>query len=409
MTRIETIAPLVARAEFPLLRRPGAVAYLDSAASAQKPALVLGAWRAFYETSYANIHRGVYALSEAATDAYEAARERLARFLRAPDPSAIVFTRNATEAINLVAQSWGNANIEAGDEILLTILEHHSNIVPWQMLAARKGASIKFATIDSDGNLDLDHLESLLKNRVKLVAFTAAANTLGTRVPVREVVDLARKVGALTLVDAAQAAPHLPIDVGTWDCDFLALTAHKLYGPDGIGALYARPEILRAMPPFMGGGGMIASVSTEGTTYAEPPQRFEAGTPAIGEAIGFAAALDFLERPGWEAIQSHERRLTEYTLAQLGEIPGLRFIGRPRERVGIVSFAIEGAHPHDVGTLLGDVGVCLRSGHHCAQPLMTHLGLTGTVRASFGLHNGSHDIDRLAEGLTRARQVLTRR
>ena len=408
MPGAEKILPLVPRDQFPILSSGTALAYLDSAASAQKPRAVLEAWQTFYQTSYANIHRGVYGLSEAATDAYEDARARVARFVGAGEPNSIVFTRNATEAINLVAQSWGATNLKPGDEIVLTLLEHHSNIVPWQLIAGRNGAVVRFAEIDADGNLDFDHLASLVGGRTRMVAFTAAANTIGTKVAVKSVVDVARRAGALTLVDAAQAAPHMPIDVAAWGCDFLAITGHKLYGPDGIGALYARPELLAAMPPFMGGGGMIASVSTMGTSYADPPQRFEAGTPAIGEAIGLAAALDFVEQPGWTAIQEQEGRLVEYSLALLGSIPGVRLIGHPRERVGIVSFVVDGAHPHDVGTLLGDQGICVRAGHHCAQPLMARLGLTGTVRASFALHNGSDDIERLADGLVRARQTLGR-
>jgi cysteine desulfurase/selenocysteine lyase len=408
MNRAETIPPLVSREQFPLLARMGAIAYLDSAASAQKPLYVLDAWRDFYESRYANIHRGVYALSEAATEAYEAARTRVARYLGSPDANSIVFVRNATEAINLVAKSWGRHCLRQGDAIVLTLLEHHSNIVPWQMLAQEKGVEIRFAKLDAAGDLDFDHLASLVDRRTRLVSVTAAANTLGTKVPIKRVVEIAKQAGARVLVDAAQAAPHFPIDVRDWDCDFLALTGHKLYGPDGIGALYARPELLREMPAFMGGGGMITTVTTTGTVYADPPQRFEAGTPAIGEAVGLAAALDFIDARGWPSIEDHERRLTSYALEQLRSIPGVRIVGEPQERVGIVSLVVDGSHPHDVGTLLGDLGVCVRAGHHCAQPLMAALGLPGTVRASFGLYNGSSDIDRLAEGLARARQALSR-
>jgi cysteine desulfurase/selenocysteine lyase len=404
----QTIAePLIPRDAFPLLIARD-IAYLDSAASAQKPKVVLDRLRQFYETSYANIHRAVYPLSEAATEAYEAARARVARFLGAPSPDSIIFTRNATEAINLVANSYGGARLRRGDRILVTTLEHHANIVPWQLLRDRLGLELLVAPIDGDGNLDLEALDRLLALGPKLVAATAASNALGTRTPVKEVAARAHRAGAVVLVDAAQAAPHGVIDVGDWDCDFLAFTGHKLYGPDGIGVLYGKPGLLAAMPPWQGGGDMIRTVTLARTEFADPPQRFEAGTPPIGPAIGLAAAIDFIDSVGWDRIAAHDQALTRYALDCLREIPGIRPVAAPRERIGIVSFTLDGVHPHDVGSLLGERGVCVRTGHHCAQPLMDHLGLPGTVRASFGVHNDARDIDRLAEALVAARQILAR-
>ena len=404
--RTSASASLVPRNAFPLLATRD-IAYLDSAASAQKPKAVLDRMRQFYETSYANIHRAVYPLSEAATDAYESARARVARFLGAPSADSIVFTRNATEAVNLVANSFG-ARLKRGERILVTTLEHHANIVPWQLLCGRQGLDLIPAPIDANGDLDLDALDRLLERRPKVVAVTAASNALGTRTPVKEIVARAHRAGAMVLVDAAQAAPHFAIDVKDWDCDFLVFTGHKLYGPDGIGVLYGKPDLLAAMPPWQGGGDMIRTVSFAGTEYADPPQRFEAGTPPIGPAIGLAAAIDFVESIGWDRIEAHDRALTHYALDRLAEIPGIRPVGTPQERIGIVSFTLDGVHPHDAGTLLGERGVCVRTGHHCAQPLMDHLGLPGTVRASFGVHNDAGDIDRLADALVAARQILAR-
>jgi cysteine desulfurase/selenocysteine lyase len=397
---------LVPRDAFPLLT--GGLAYLDSAASAQKPKVVLDRMRQFYETSYANIHRAVYPLSEAATEAYEGARARVARFLGAPAPNSIVFTRNATEAINLAASSYGGARLKGGDRILLTMLEHHANIVPWQLLRDRLGLELLVAPIDEAGDLDLAALDRLLAQGPKLVAVTAASNALGTRTPIKQIVARAHCAGAVVVVDAAQAAPHGAIDVVDWDCDFLAFTSHKLYGPDGIGVLYGKPDLLAAMPPWQGGGDMIRSVSFAHTEFADPPQRFEAGTPPIAAAVGLAAAIDFIEAVGWGRIAAHDRTLTQYALERLQEIPGIHTVGAPRERIGIVSFTLDGVHPHDVGSLLGERGVCVRTGHHCAQPLMDHLGLPGTVRASFGVHNEAADIDRLADALVAARQILAR-
>jgi cysteine desulfurase / selenocysteine lyase len=398
--------PVVPRDAFPLLTARD-ISYLDSAASAQKPKAVLDRMRQFYETSYANIHRAVYPLSEAATEAYEGARARVARFLKAPATDSIVFTRNATEAVNLVAHSFGS-RFKSGDRILVTTLEHHANIVPWQLLCDRQGLDLMPAPIDANGDLDLEALDRLLERKPKLVAVTAASNALGTRTPIKEIVARAHQAGAVVLVDGAQAAPHFAIDVTGWDCDFLVFTGHKLYGPDGIGVLYAKPALLASMPPWQGGGDMIRTVSFAGTEYADPPQRFEAGTPPIGPAVGLAAAIDFIEAIGWDRIEAHDRALTRYALGRLADIPGIRPVGTPQERIGIVSFTVEGVHPHDAGSLLGERGVCVRTGHHCAQPLMDHLGLPGTVRASFGVHNDTGDIDRLADALVAARQILAR-
>ncbi|HET6159258.1 MAG TPA: cysteine desulfurase [Dongiaceae bacterium] len=398
---------LVPRDAFPLLMARD-IAYLDSAASAQKPKMVLDRMRQFYESSYANIHRAVYPLSEAATEAYEGARARVARFLGAPSPESIVFTRNATEAVNLVANSFGGSHLKSGDRILLTVLEHHANIVPWQLLRDRMGLELLVAQIDEAGDLDLGALDELLAQGPKLLAVTAVSNALGTRTPIKDVVARAHRAGAIVVVDAAQAAPHGAIDVMDWGCDFLVFTGHKVYGPDGIGVLYGKPDLLSAMPPWQGGGDMIRTVTFARTEFADPPQRFEAGTPPIGPAIGLAAAIDFIEAVGWNRIEAHDRALTRYALDRLQEIPGIRPIGAPKDRTGIVSFTLDGVHPHDVGSLLGDRGVCVRTGHHCAQPLMDHLGLPGTVRASFGVHNDASDVDRLAEALVAARQILAR-
>ncbi len=400
--------PLVAPGTFPLLARAAAAgpfAYLDSAASAQKPGVVLDRLRRFYETGYANVHRGVYPLSESATEAYEGARRRAARFLNAA-PGEIVFTRGATEAINLVANSFGGTVLKSGDAVLLTMLEHHANIVPWQLLRDRLGLELRVAPIDAQGDLDLEAFSRELARGVKLVAVTAIANTIGTVTPLAEIVARAHAAGARVMVDAAQAAPHRAIDVRALDCDFLAFTGHKVYGPDGIGVLFGKQALLDAMPPWQGGGDMIRSVRFERTVFAEAPARFEAGTPPIGAAIGLAAALDFISEIGFARIAAHDRALAAYAVARLEEIPGLRIVGRPRDRAGIVSMTLDGLHPHDVGSLLGAAGICVRTGHHCAQPLMDHLDLAGTIRASFAVHTGRADIDLLAAELVKARQVL---
>jgi len=402
------LAPLVGPDSFPLLARARAegipLAYLDSAASAQKPAVVLDRLRDFYTSDYANIHRGVYPLSERSTEAYEGARARVARFLNAK-PDEIVFTRGATESINLVAYSFGARFLNAGDKVLVSAIEHHANIVPWQQLRDRRGTRLDVIPIDGNGDIDLDAYRRKLDG-AKLVCITAVANTLGTVTPLKEIIALAHQAGARVMVDAAQGAPHLKLDVADLDCDFLAFTGHKVYGPDGIGVLYGKAELFNEMPPWQTGGDMIRTVSFERTLFADPPRRFEAGTPPIGAAIGLGAALDFIESIGLAKIAAHDRALADYALGKLGEIPGLKLIGMPKNRAGIVSFVMDGIHPHDIGTLLGSAGICVRTGHHCAQPLMEHLGITGTVRASFAVHSHAGEVDRLVEELVKARQLL---
>jgi cysteine desulfurase/selenocysteine lyase len=408
MPAIMNLDPLVNPDSFPLLARAKAegnpVIYLDSAASAQKPAVVLDRLRDFYTRDYANIHRGVYPLSERSTEAYESARERVARFLHAK-PGEIVFTRGATESINLVAYSFGEHFLKAGDKVLVSTIEHHANIVPWQQLRDRRGTKLDVIPIDANGDIDLDAYRRKLDG-AKLVCVTAVANTLGTVTPLQEIITLAHQAGARVMVDGAQGAPHLKLDVAALDCDFLAFTGHKVYGPDGVGVLYGKAELLDQMPPWQTGGDMIRTVTFERTLFAESPRRFEAGTPPIGAAIGLATALDFIEGIGFEKIGAHDRALAAYAIEKLSEIPGLKLIGTPKHRAGIVSFVLDGIHPHDIGTLLGSAGICVRTGHHCAQPLMEHLGIQGTVRASFAVHSHAGEVDRLAEELMKARQLL---
>jgi cysteine desulfurase/selenocysteine lyase len=380
--------------------------YLDSAASAQKPAAVIEAIRSFYETSYANIHRGVYELSELATRLHDEARVKVQRLLGAADPREIVFVRNATEAINLVAWSWGRANLRPGDEILITALEHHSNIVPWQLLCEEKGARLVVAPIDDRGELLLPAFEALLGARTRLVALTHVSNALGTVLPVAKLAALARSAGARVLVDGAQAVPRMPVDVRALGCDFYAFSGHKLYGPTGIGCLYGRLELLEAMPPWMGGGDMISEVRFEKTTFADVPQRFEAGTPDIAGAVGLGAAIDYVTGLGLSRIAEHERELLAYGTALLSEIPELRIVGTAREKIGVLSFVVKGVHPHDVGTILEQEGVAIRAGHHCAQPLMERLGLPATARASLGVYNTREDLDRLAAGVRKVRELF---
>jgi cysteine desulfurase/selenocysteine lyase len=400
--------PLVNPDRFPLLARAKAegnpVTYLDSAASAQKPDVVLDRLRDFYTRDYANIHRGVYPLSERSTEAYEGARERVARFLHAR-PEEIVFTKGATEAINLVAYSYGEHFLKAGDKVLVSAIEHHANIVPWQQLCDRRGTKLDVIPIDDNGDIDLESYGRKLDG-AKLVCVTAVANTLGTVTPLQEIIALAHRAGARVMVDGAQGAPHLKLDVAALGCDFLAFTGHKVYGPDGIGVLYGKAELLDQMPPWQTGGDMIRTVTFDRTLFAEPPRRFEAGTPPIGAAIGLATALDFIEGIGFDKIGEHDRALAAYAVGKLGEIPGLKLIGMPKHRSGIVSFVLDGIHPHDIGTLLGTAGICVRTGHHCAQPLMEQLGIPGTVRASFAVHSHAGEVDRLAEELMKARQLL---
>ncbi len=399
------------RAAFPALEREvhgRPLVYLDSGASAQRVLASIQAVDRYERRHHANVHRGSHTLSAEATDAYEGARATVADHIGATDRREVIFVRNATEAINLVARAWGDANVGKGDRVLLTEMEHHSNIVPWQQLAERAGVEIDWAPVNDDGLLDMDAFAALLERGPKLVAVTHVSNVLGTENPVAEIARLAHGAGALVLADGAQAAPKLPLDVAALGVDFYALTGHKLYGPTGIGALWGRLDLLRAMPPFMGGGSMIRKVTRDGTTYADPPARFEAGTPAIAQAIGMAAALRWLDGLGMEAVLEHERRIADYALEKLGEVPGVRVFGPPRgtERVGPVSFELEGVHAHDVSEILDRHGVAVRAGHHCAQVLMDRLGVAATARASFAVHTVPEEIDRLVAGLHDAREVF---
>jgi len=399
------------RAAFPALEREingRPVAYLDSGASSQRVLASIQAVDRYERRHHSNVHRGSHTLSAEATEAYEGARATVADHIGAVDRREVVFVRNATEAINLVARAWGDANVGAGDRVLLTEMEHHSNIVPWQQLAERVGAEIDWAPIDDEGRLDLDAYAALLERGPKLVAVTHVSNVLGTENPVAELARLAHEAGALVLVDGAQAAPKLPLDMAGLGVDFYVITGHKLYAPTGIGALWAKLDLLREMPPFLGGGSMIRKVTKEGTTYADPPARFEAGTPAIAQAIGMASAMRWLDAVGMEAVRAHEEQMADYTLGRLAEVPGLRVFGPPRGdgRLGPVSFEIEGMHAHDVSEILDRHGVATRAGHHCAQPLMDRLQIAATARASFGAYTTTEEIDRLVEGLEDARKVF---
>jgi len=396
------------RRDFPIFAHNPDLVFLDSAASAQKPRSVIDGVAEYYRTDYANVHRGVYRLSERSTELYEEARDKVHRFLNAADRREIVFVRNTTEAINLVAQSWGPALLREGDEVLISELEHHSNIVPWQLLRDRIGIRLVVAPIDPTGGLDLAAFEAALSPRTRLVAMTHIANATGTLVPVERVVQLAHRRGSLVLIDGSQAAPRLPIDVQALGCDFYAFTGHKVYGPTGIGVLYARLDVLSAMPPYQGGGEMILHVSFDKTEYQEPPHRFEAGTPDIAGAIGLGLAIDFIEELGRENILDHEEELTGYGVDRLSRIPGLRLLGAGQRRLGILSFDLEGVHPHDVAQVLDRHHVAVRAGHHCAQPLMERLGLSGTTRASLGVYNDEADIDRLAVAIKAAREMFAR-
>jgi cysteine desulfurase/selenocysteine lyase len=401
-----TTATLTQRADFPGLLTSGGEPwhYLDTAATAQKPSAVIDAMARAMGADCATVHRGVYARSAEMTLAFEAARRRVAQFLGGQE-SEIVFTRGATEAINLVAQAWGAANLKAGDRVLLSRLEHHSNIVPWQMLRERIGFVIDVCPLTEEGRIDLDAAEAMLTPAHRLVALAHVSNVLGSVLDVRRAADMAHAVGAKLLVDGCQAAPRLAVDVAALDCDFYVFSAHKLYGPTGIGALWARAEILDAMPPWQGGGSMIDRVTFDKTTYAPAPQRFEAGTPAIVEAIALHAAIDFVEAVGLDAIHAHEARLVRQLRSELSGINSVRLFG-PEDSAGIVSFALDGVHPHDLGTILDEENVAIRAGHHCAQPLMDHLGVPATARASFGLYSDESDIAALLEGIERTQRIF---
>jgi cysteine desulfurase / selenocysteine lyase len=397
------------RADFPILSREvngKRLVYFDNGASAQKPRAVLETIQRAYADEYANVHRGLHYLSNVATARFEEARETVRRFLNARSQEEIIFTRNATEAINLVASSYGGPNIGEGDEILLTIMEHHSNIVPWHFLRERQGAVLKWAPISDDGEFRLDEFERLITPRTKMIAITHMSNVLGTIVPLKGVVEIAHERGIPVLADGAQGAVHLSVDVQDLDVDFYALTGHKLYGPTGIGVLYGKKEHLERMRPYQGGGEMIGTVMTETVTYAKPPHRFEAGTPAIVQAIGLGAAIDYVEKVGRERIAVHEAALLDDAMRRLGDLKWLRIFGRAKPKGSIISFNMEGAHPHDVSTILDRYGVAVRAGTHCAEPLLARYGVTSTCRASFAMYNTREEVDILVEALHKAHQMF---
>jgi cysteine desulfurase/selenocysteine lyase len=407
-----TAKPLAeVRADFPILRRERdgvPIAYLDSAATSQKPESVIAAIDSYYRHSNANVHRGVYELSQEATDLFEGARERVAAFVGG-ETDTTIFTRNATEAINLVAYAWGREHVGAGDEVLITHMEHHSNIVPWQLLCQERGAKLRYLGVSEDGQLSLDELDAVLASgRVKLVAVAHVSNVLGTINPVTEIAARARAAGATSMIDGSQAAPQMPIDLGEIGADFYAWTGHKALGPTGIGVLHGRREILESMRPFLGGGDMIASVGFDSSTWNDLPWKFEAGTSPIAEGIGLGAAIDYLSAIGMEAVRAHERDLIAYTLERLEEIDGVHAFGPvdPDLRGGVVSFELKGIHPHDLAEICDREHVCIRAGHHCAQPLMREMGVPATARASFHVYNSHEDVDRLIAALQKAREVF---
>ena len=395
------------RKDFPLLMAQD-IAYLDNAATAQRPQCVLDAVRRFYCEQNANPLRGLYPLSIAATDAYENAREAVRRFLNAKSTAEIVFTRNTTEGLNLVAYSYGLSHIRAGDEVVVSILEHHSDLLPWQMVCRQTGASLKFLDCEPDGSLDLNRAEALITDRTKLVAVTHVSNVIGRVNPIRQLADMAHKRGAVLVVDGAQSTPHIPVDVQALDADFLAFSGHKVYGPMGIGVLYGKRALLEEMPPFLTGGEMIESVSREGAVFAELPHKFEAGTVNAAGAAGLHAAIDYVQSVGFEAMHRQELALTQRTLAGMADMPHIHVIGsdQPEEHNGIVTFTVEGVHPHDVSEILACDGVDVRAGHHCAQPLLQHLGLSATVRASFAFYNTENEVDRLLQSLSTIRERM---
>lgn len=395
--------------EFPIFaKQSGKFVYLDSGATSQKPRCVIDAIVDCYETKNANIHRGVYDLSQRATEAFDNSREVVRRFLNAKSAAEIVFVRGATEGINLVANTFGKTQIKAGDEILISYMEHHSNIVPWKMLCEEVGAKLKIIALNSKGELDLDSFKNLISEKTKLVSVAHVSNVLGTINPIKEIVAFSHAKNIPVLVDGAQAVAHIPVDLQDLDCDFYVFSGHKTYGPTGIGVLYAKEEILREMPPYQGGGDMIESVSFEEITYAVSPQRFEAGTVHLSGALGLAAALSFVAELGIEKIAQHERALQKQAELGLSEIPGLKIIGQAANKTGVVSFVLEGLHPHDVATILDKEGLALRAGHHCAQPLMQYLGLSATTRATFGVYNTQDDVEALVTGVKKVREFFKR-
>lgn len=399
------------RADFPILSRKihgdKALVYLDSTATSQKPQVVINAMHEYYQQTNANIHRGIHVLAEEATARYEEARVKVAKFINAASPREIIFTRNTTEAINLVAWSWGRTYLKPGDLILLTEMEHHSNLVPWQILAQEKELRLEYVPISEDGLLNLLEFQRLLERRPKLVAFTQMSNVLGTITPAREMTKSAHDVGALVLIDGAQSVPHIPVDVKDLDCDFLAFSGHKMCGPTGIGVLYGKRQLLDSMPPFLGGGDMIKRVTLKGFEHKELPHKFEAGTPAIAEAIGLGAAVDYLSNIGLAAIFAHEQEIISYTLERLEEIPGIRVYGPAApHKGGIAAFTLDGVHAHDVAQVLDAEGIAVRAGHHCAMPLHEKLGINATTRASFYLYNTLEEVDKLAEAIYKVKQIF---
>jgi cysteine desulfurases, SufS subfamily len=397
------------RQQFPVLKRQvkgRPLVYFDNAATSQKPQVVLDALMDYYTTMNANVHRGIHTLAEEATAAFEATRDAAHQFINASSREEVIFTRGTTEGINLVAYTWGRQNIKAGDEIIISEMEHHSNIVPWQILCEEKGAVLKMIPINGEGELQMDAFKKLLGPKTKLVSIVHVSNALGTVNPVEEIIELAHKAGALVLVDGAQSSVHLDIDVQAMDCDFFAFSSHKVYGPTGIGILYGKKEILEAMPPFQGGGEMIKEVTLEKTTYADLPYKFEAGTPNIADAVAFKAAIEFVNGIGKDKIRKHENDLLAYATGQLEQIPGLRVIGKAVNKVSVLSFVVNKAHPQDIGILLDNRGIAVRTGHHCAQPLMTCFGIPGTIRASFAVYNTKEEVDELVTGLQKALKML---
>ena len=397
------------RQDFPILHQQvhdQPLAYLDNAASAQRPVQVIEAVAEYYRRDHANVHRGVHALSQRATDAFEGAREKVRRFIKAASTKEVIFTRGTTEAINLVAQSWGRANLGAGDEVVITHLEHHANIVPWQMVCQQTGATLKVIPMTPSGEIDLDAARGIVGPRTRMLACGHVSNALGTIHPVAELVALARSVGALVLLDGAQGVPHMRVDMQALGCDFYAFSGHKLFAPTGIGVLWGREELLRAMPPWQGGGDMILAVSFEKTTYNDLPWKFEAGTPHISGAIGLGAAIDYLERLDFERAAAWEDELLEYATAALDSIEGLRIIGTAPRKAAVISFSLDGVHPHDIGTIVDHAGVAIRTGHHCAMPIMEYYGVPATARASFAFYNTKAEADRLVAALLQVREVF---
>jgi len=399
------------RQDFPILQRTVAsgapLVYLDNAASSQKPVAVIQAMDDYYRRYNANVHRGVHTLSEEATAAFEGAREKVARFIRAPHSRQVIFTRGATESINLVAHTWGRANLRPGDEVLITEMEHHANIVPWQILRDQLGFTLRYVPVTDQGLLDLDALDDLLTERTKLFGFVHASNVVGTINPVQYLVARARAVGATVLIDGAQSAPHMAVDVQALDADFFAFSSHKLCGPTGIGVLYGKRDLLEAMPPFMGGGDMIREVTMAGSKWNSLPYKFEAGTPAIAEGVGLGAAVDYLESVGMDWVRAHEQEITRYAYARMSEVEGLRILGPgPEQRGGLIAFTLEGVHPHDIAALLDRSGVAVRAGHHCAAPLHARYGIPASARASFYLYNTAAEVDVLVEALHKTQEVF---